>query len=157
LAEADAGFTNAETLWIAAGMEVCLPEIKAAHAEVLLAFGRLDEASRLLGQAIDQVAQTGREERSGLSEILRIKACALELAGDVAGADRTFQRALDVAREQDARSWELRIAASYAKSLRKRNRAGEGRRLLQPVYDWFTEGHDTRDLREAAALLRELQ
>ncbi len=67
-----------------------------------------------------------------------------------------FERALAVARTQQAKSWELRAAMSMARLLSDQ---GEGRaacELLAPVYDWFTEGFDTIDLREAAALLRDL-
>jgi predicted ATPase len=67
-----------------------------------------------------------------------------------------LRQAIEVAREQDAKSWELRTATSLARLLKKQDRQAEALDVLQPVYRWFTEGRDTRDLREAAALLTEI-
>ena len=71
-------------------------------------------------------------------------------------AEAYFNRALSVARQQQAKSWELRAAMSMACLWRDQGKREEGRELLAPVYCWFTEGFDTRDLREAKALLDEL-
>ena len=60
------------------------------------------------------------------------------------------------ARQQQAKSWELRVAMSMARLWRDQGKRGEARELLAPVYGWFTEGFDTRDLKEAKALLDEL-
>jgi len=68
-----------------------------------------------------------------------------------------FERALIVARQQQAKSWELRAAMSMARLWRDQGKREEARELLAPVYGWFTEGHDTLDLKEAKALLGELQ
>jgi predicted ATPase len=65
-------------------------------------------------------------------------------------------RALAVARQQQAKSWELRAAMSMARLWRDRGKRDEARDLLAPIYGWFTEGFDTLDLREAKALLNEL-
>jgi predicted ATPase len=67
-----------------------------------------------------------------------------------------FERALTVAREQQAKSWELRAAISLARLWRDQGKRDEARELLTPVYGWFTEGLDTRDLKEAKVLLDEL-
>ena len=67
-----------------------------------------------------------------------------------------FERALSVARQQQAKSWELRAATSLARLRRSQGKPQQARELLAPVYDWFTEGFDTRDLKEAKALLGEL-
>jgi len=64
--------------------------------------------------------------------------------------------ALDISREQEAKLWELRAAVSFAQLRRGQGRGGEARNLLAPIYGWFTEGFDTPDLKEAAALLAEL-
>ena len=66
------------------------------------------------------------------------------------------ERALVVARQQQAKSWELRAAMSLARLWRSQGKAQQARELLAPVYGWFTEGFDTRDLKEAKALLEEL-
>jgi predicted ATPase len=69
---------------------------------------------------------------------------------------KCFERALAIARKQQARSWELRAATSMARLWRDQGKRDEARELLVPVHGWFTEGFDTRDLKEAKALLDEL-
>jgi predicted ATPase len=75
---------------------------------------------------------------------------------DAAKAEAYFERALAVAREQQAKSWELRAATSLARLWRDQGRGAEAHDLLAPVYGWFTEGFETRDLREAKSLLGDL-
>jgi predicted ATPase len=75
---------------------------------------------------------------------------------DVAKAEAYFERALAVSRKQQAKSWELRAAMSLARLWRSQGKVQQARELLAPVYGWFTEGFDTRDLKEARALLKEL-
>ena len=75
---------------------------------------------------------------------------------DGAKAQAYFERALAVARAQQAKSWELRAAMSMARLWRDQGERDEARELLAPVYGWFTEGFDTLDLKEARALLDEL-
>ena len=75
---------------------------------------------------------------------------------DAANAEAYFERALAVARRQEAKSWELRAAMSLARLWRDQDKPQQARELLAPVYGWFTEGFDTRDLKEAKALLAEL-
>ena len=75
---------------------------------------------------------------------------------DVAKAEEYFERALAVARQQKAKSWELRAAMSLARLRRDQGKVQQARELLTPVYGWFSKGFDTRDLNEAKALLAEL-
>jgi predicted ATPase len=75
---------------------------------------------------------------------------------DAAKAEAYFKRALSVSRQQQAKSWELRAAMSMARLWRDQGKVQQARELLAPVYGWFTEGFDTRDLKEAKALLEEL-
>ena len=75
---------------------------------------------------------------------------------DEAKAERHFECALAVARQQQAKSWELRAAMNLARLWRSQGKVHLARELLAPVYGWFTEGFDTRDLKEAKALLGEL-
>jgi len=93
------------------------------------------------------------------------EACTLHVAGeiallspepDAAKAEAYFERALAVARQQQAKSWELRAAISMARLWRDQGKRDAARDLLAPVYGWFTEGFDTLDLKEAKALLDEL-
>jgi class 3 adenylate cyclase len=155
LVEAVERFGEVTPIWEGAGLAVGLPHFKALHAEALLRLGRRDEALEIVNGALMQIERPAWGERHSLSELLRVKACVLQQA-DTGEADNAFQQALRVAREQNGRSLELRAAVSYARSLTRRERAGEAVAILQPVYDWFTEGHDTKDLKEAAAVLGEL-
>jgi predicted ATPase len=75
---------------------------------------------------------------------------------DPAKAEDSFRTALAIAREQGTRGYELRAAASLARLRRDQGRHAEARDLVAPVYEWFTEGFDTPDLKEARALLDEL-
>jgi predicted ATPase len=75
---------------------------------------------------------------------------------DAAKAEAYFERALAVARQQQAKSWELRTSMSLARLWREQGKVQQARELLAPVYGWFTEGFETRDLKEAKVLLEEL-
>ena len=75
---------------------------------------------------------------------------------DIAEAEQCFHKALEVARQQQAKSLELRAATSLACLWKSQEKQTEARNLLAPVYDWFTEGFDTQDLKDAKALLTEL-
>ena len=75
---------------------------------------------------------------------------------DVPQVEACFQRAIDVARRQQAKSWELRAAMSLARLWQRQGKRDQARELLAPIYNWFTEGFDTVDLQEAQALLAAL-
>jgi predicted ATPase len=77
-------------------------------------------------------------------------------ARDAAKAENYFERALAVARQQQAKSWELRAATSLARLWRDEGKQQQARDLLAPIYGWFTEGFDTLDLKQAKTLLEEL-
>jgi predicted ATPase len=129
-----------------------LSNLARAHAEL----GEFDDALRCIAEAI--AAIEGSEERWMEPEVHRI-AGEIWLRSperDGAKASAHFERALEVARKQKAKSWELRAAMSVARLWRDRGRRDEARELLAPVYGWFTEGFDTIDLKEAKALLGEL-
>ena len=91
------------------------------------------------------------------AEILRIKGWMLTLKDDLAGVERNYPAALDWAREQQAKSWELRISTSLARLWQSQSKRKQAHDLLAPVYNWFTEGFGTKDLKEAKALLEELE
>ena len=97
-------------------------------------------------------------ERMSEAEVHRVKGELLFAlpTPDAARAEAAFREALEVARRQSAKSWELRAATSLARLLRERERRDEARALLAPVYDWFTEGFDTADLKDAKTLLKQL-
>ena len=108
-------------------------------------------------EAIAQVELPGWGERSYYAEILRIRGRLLALKGDPEGAERAYIASLDWARRQQAKSWELRTATSYARLMRDQGRAREAHDLLAPIYGWFSEGFATKDLKDAKALLEELE
>ena len=98
------------------------------------------------------------KERWCEAEIHRIagEIALLSPEPDAAKAEAYFERALAVAREQQAKSWELRAAMSMARLWRDQGKRQQAHDLLAPVYGWFTEGFDTLDLKKAKALLEEL-
>jgi class 3 adenylate cyclase/tetratricopeptide (TPR) repeat protein len=123
-----------------------------AYAEL----GQLDDAWRCIGDAIEKVERS--KEKWGEAEVHRIagEIALKSLAPNPEKAEAYFDRALAVARQQRAKSWELRAAMSMARLWRDQGKRDQACELLAPVYGWFTEGFDTRDLKEAKALLEEL-
>ena len=111
----------------------------------------------LIDEQIVQIERPGWEERMSYAELLRLKAWALSLKGDLQGAERNFLASLDWARRQQAKMWELRTSTSLARLWQSQGRRQDAYELLAPVYDWFTEGFDTKDLQEAKGLLAELR
>jgi predicted ATPase len=130
--------------------------VKSALAEGMAQLADLDGALDLIGEIIAQIERPGWEERHYYAETLRIKGWVLSLKGDLEGAERNYLASLDWARQQQAKSWELRTATSYARLMRDQGRIKEAYDLLEPTYGWFTEGFGTTDLKEAKALLDQL-
>jgi predicted ATPase len=126
--------------------------LAAAHADL----GQFDEAWRCVGEAMNMIETA--KERCFEAEANRIagEIAVKSPAPHTAKAEGYFERALAVARQQQAKSWELRAATSLARLWRDQGKVSEARELLAPVYGWFTEGFDTRNLKEAKALLGEL-
>ena len=129
-----------------------LSHLAIAHAEL----SQLDNAWSCIDHAIETIERS--KEKWSEAEVNRI---AGEIAlkspePGVGKAEAYFERALAVARAQQAKSWELRAAMSLARLWRDQGKRDEARDLLAPIYGWFTEGFDTRDLKEAKALLDEL-
>jgi predicted ATPase len=123
-------------------------------AEALGYAGQVADGLAAIEEAIARSEHT--DERWLMAELLRVKAellCLQAAAGAAAAAEDHFRQALDWARQQGALSWELRAATSLACLWREQGRSAEGMALLQPVYDRFTEGFGTTDLKAAKALL----
>ena len=149
--------TSAITAWRSTGATTVDARVRyqiwrRAYAEL----GQFDDAWRCIGEAMTAVETT--KERWFEADVNRM---AGEIAlkspqPDAAKAEAYFERALAVARKQQAKSWELRAATSMARLWRDQGKRDEARDLLAPVYGWFTEGFDTLDLKEAKALLDEL-
>jgi class 3 adenylate cyclase/tetratricopeptide (TPR) repeat protein len=142
--------------WEASGGKARNTTVKAHLAEGMALGGNLDNALMLLDEQIVQVEHPEWEERLYNAEILRLKGWMLSLKGDLEGAERNFLASLDWARRQQAKSWELRTSTSLARLWQSQGKRQEAYELLAPVYDWFTEGFDTKDLLEAKALLDDL-
>jgi predicted ATPase len=143
-------------VWETGGGRVANPYWKSVLAEGMAQVGNLSGALQLIDEAIAQVERPGWEERHYYAEALRIKGWLISLKGDFESAERCYIASLDWARTQQAKSWELRTATSYARLMRDQGRAREAYDLLAPIYGWFTEGLGTKDLKEAKALLEEL-
>jgi predicted ATPase len=134
------------------GVPLMLSQWAFAYAQV----GKYKDAWGCIDETVTLIEATG--QRSHEAEILRIagEIALLEPKPDAAKAEMYFSHALDVARKQQAKSWELRAAMSMARLWRSQGKRQQARELLAPVYGWFTEGFDTLDLKEAKALLEEL-
>jgi class 3 adenylate cyclase/predicted ATPase len=148
--------TVAITAYRSTGATLLLPwylsNLSRAHAEL----GQFDDAWRCITEATNAAQATN--ESWCEAEIHRTvgETVLLEPNADAAKAEAYFERALTVARQQQAKSWELRAAMSLARLWRDQGKVQQARQLLHPIYGWFTEGFDTRDLKEAKALLEEL-
>jgi predicted ATPase len=137
--------STGSTMWL----PLCLSYLARANAEL----GQFNDAWRCMGEATTAMETT--KEKWFEAEVDRM---AGEIAlksplPDAAKGEMYFERALTVARAQQAKSWELRAAMSLARLWRDQGKERQARELLAPVYGWFTEGFDTRDLKEAEALL----
>jgi predicted ATPase len=137
-------------------------ELESSHwlgllADAFLDTGQAEEGLRTIAEALDHVARTGvvyyEAELHRLDGELRLRSDA----PDEQRAEMSFHRALEIARQQPAKSWELRAATSLARLWGEQRRRAEARELLASVYGWFTEGFDTADLKDAKALLDELR
>jgi len=157
----------------AVGNVLSEPHALALLAEAYGKTGQMDKGLAALGEALDCVDRTG--ERCYEAELYRLKgeltlqkeskvpgpkskgAGPRSLTSDPQGeAEACFLKAIDISRKQQAKSLELRAAMSLARLWQQKGEAAEAHQMLSEVYNWFTEGFDTKDLQEARALLAEL-
>jgi class 3 adenylate cyclase/predicted ATPase len=146
--------------WQATGAVLNQTYFLALLAEGYEKVGQREEGLNVLTEALAAVDKTG--ERYYEAELYRLKG-ELTLQSEVhsltasrKAAEVCFHQALEVARQQSAKSWELRATMSLARLWQQQGKKAEARQLLSEVYSWFTEGFDTKDLQEAKALLEEL-
>jgi len=144
-----AGFRASGAEWI---LPFYLAQLATAHAKA----GRVEDGLGRVSEALVLTEKSGvrwfeAELHRRRSELLRTGPPGAE-----AEAEACLHRAIVIARQQDAKLWELRAATSLARLWRDRGKRSEAHNLLAPVYGWFTEGFDTLDLKEAKALLDEL-
>ena len=138
------------------GWTLFAPWIMSWLAGAYADLGRFDDAWRCTGEAM--TAMHTSKEALFEADIHRVggEIALKSSVPDAAKAEAYFERALAVARKQQAKSWELRAATSMARLWRDQGKRDEARELLAPVYGWFTEGFDTVDLKQAKVLLDEL-
>jgi class 3 adenylate cyclase/tetratricopeptide (TPR) repeat protein len=125
-------------------------------AEAYVHVGRGEEAAVIVDEELARIEKLGAGQ--GAAELYRIKGEAI-LGRDssaTAEAEKCLCKAIEIAREQSAKWWELRATVSLARLLRDTKRRDEARSMLAEIYNWFTEGFDTTDLKDAKALLEEL-
>jgi predicted ATPase len=149
-------FTAALPVWHPMGSRLWLPLWLSLLARAYAELGQFDDALSRIHEAITTVETT--KETWYEAEVHRIagEIALMSPERDAAKAEACFERALAVARGQQAKSWELRAAMSMARLWRDQGKRDEARELLAPIYRWFTEGFDTLDLKQAKALLDEL-
>ena len=150
IAEMRRGMETLQAMGIIAYLPGPLIRLSQAYSQA----GHHEDALRAADEALGLVASSGI--RSNESDIWRFKGELLLRQGSMAEAEACLQRALDIARSQSAKSWELRAATSMARLWQQQGKRDEARALLQSVYGWFTEGFDTADLQDARALLDDL-
>jgi predicted ATPase len=134
------------------------PYFLALLADAHAAAGQPQEGLRVMAEALGVLGET--RECAWEAELYRIHGELLLKAGAPRGgpeAEERFRRAMDIARQQEARSWELRAATSLGRLWLTQGRRDAVRDLLTRAYSRFTEGFDTGDLQEASAMLREVE
>jgi predicted ATPase len=138
------------------GGTVATPWRRGVLAEGYAKNGRLDDAQNEWRRAIDAAEQTGGHLFD--AELYRIggEIALRSEPQDQRAAENNFRKAISVAQQQEARLWELRASVSLARLLRDTNRWEQARTMLADIYNWFTEGFDLPDLKEAKALLDDL-
>jgi len=135
-----------------AGMSGHLAQLVETYGQV----GQVEEGMHLLEEALAMVDTSGERHTEAELHRLHGELRRRQAVPDAPQAEACFQRALDVARRQQAKWWELRAAMSLARLWQQQGKRSEARDLLGPIYGWFSEGFDTADLQEAKALLEAL-
>jgi predicted ATPase len=154
VAEGTALLRAGSAAYRSAGSELYVTHYIDLQATACEIAGQIKEALSLVDDALQIVERTG--ERWLEAELNRHKGQLLLRQGHTGAIEELYHKALSIARGQEAKLWELRAAASLARLRRDQGRRAEARDLLAPVYDWFTEGFDAPDLKDAKALLDEL-
>ena len=142
--------------WIKLGGHTRVPYLKSVLAEALALQGDLGAALETIGEALAQIERTGWREGSHLAEVLRLKGWMLMRLRRYQDAELVLHASVKWARRQQAKSWELRCTTTLAELLVERGRLDAAREVLEPIYNWFTEGLETHDLEVARSVLMSL-
>ena len=147
--------TSAADAYRSTGSTALVPLDQLYFATAYAELGQFADASACIGDASAKLQKN--KDRLWEAEVLRMTGEVAFNSSEpsMAQAEAHFERALFVARQQQAKSWELRASVSLARLWRDQGKVRQARELLAPVYGWFTEGFDTRDLKEAKVLLEE--
>jgi predicted ATPase len=140
--------------WQTLGSALAVPWFLGELADGLRALGRCDEALKVVNDALHQSERTG--ELQFAAELYRIAGAALMAQAKVVEAEDHFRRAVQVARTQGARMWQLRATTNLARLLDRQGKRAEARAMLAEIYGWFAEGFDIPDLKDAKTLLDQL-
>jgi class 3 adenylate cyclase/tetratricopeptide (TPR) repeat protein len=132
------------------------PRVLLIMASGLGKLGRCEEGLQVLEEGFASVAKTGEQLHSPWLHRVKGELLLAQNPSDVAEAEQCFRTAIEIARRQSARMAELRATTSLARLLAKQGKRDEARTILADIYNWFTEGFDTGDLKEAKALLDQL-
>jgi predicted ATPase len=148
--------THAVTGWRGTGGLHTAPYMDLMRSRALIGLGRFDDARQLLEETREFTDRTGH--RAFTVEIYRVLGDQYwqRSPRDLPAAEGWLRKAIEVARLQDAKGLELRAATSLARVWQSQDRRSNAYELLAPIYDWFTEGFDTKDVKEAKVLLNEL-
>jgi predicted ATPase len=138
-----------------AGAALLLPIYQTRLAKILAKLGKIEDGLAVINEGL---ALIGRgEEHIWEADLYRAKGDLLLMQGtDESEVELSFQQALRIARQQEAKSYELRAAMSLSRLWQKQGKAEEACTMLSEIFNWFTEGFDTVDLKEAKALLESL-
>jgi adenylate cyclase len=150
IAQMREGMTAIQSVGVWCDLSEALCYLAKAQAEA----GQPEVGLTTLSEALAFVEQT--DQRHSEAELYRLRAELLLMQSKDAEAEASLHKAIEVARRQQAKSWELRATTSLAYLWQKQGRTDEARWVLEEIHGWFTEGYDTPDLKEAKALLEEL-
>jgi predicted ATPase len=138
------------------GARLAFPNYGAALAKGYGEVGESDRGLKLVDKVLNFIEETSENLMKAELHRLRGQLLLLQTQSNSEEAERWFRTAVDLARDQQAKSWELRATTSLARLLAKHGKRDEARAMLAEIYNWFTEGFDTADLKDAKALLDQL-
>jgi predicted ATPase len=148
--------TSGTTALRQTGASAHFPLFFSYLAQAIAEIGPYDKADRLIEEVMSDVETTKQNWWAAEAHRIAGQIALKRAASGATIAETHLERALAIARQQQAKSWELRASMSLARLWRDEGKVQQARELLAPVYGWFTEGFDTRDLKEAKVLLEEL-
>jgi tetratricopeptide (TPR) repeat protein len=156
-AKAELGQTEQALAELESWPDSALPfDAEILRPQVYMRGGRIERALELLDQYVAQLERSGAHLNESEGYRLKGEAILMRDTSATTEAETCVRKAIEIASGQSAKWWELRATVSLARLLRDTNRRDEARSMLAAIYNWFTEGFDTADLKDAKALLAEL-